>query len=546
MDGDLKNIQAQAPSTAPQQAWATQQPAPNGMPIIPAPAAAHRQQPAAGGQQLRPVLQNGIPQQNIQAVRGPAQPVLQQYPPGLYTAATPAAAHAAPVKAGYFLQTPSILLPQPGAAPNVTSDPARMQQMMTHPVALLQQRAQQQQQQQQPQQQRGVSQGTQQAAPQIQVHQGVGLVQQGQAVPLQGGQLQQAGVLQQQHLLQQQQQQQHLQQMQAIQRQQQAQALSQQQQTQQQQQQQQRYVMPQAQQAGRPGTPAQGSMAATDRIPAGQTQPAVPNTLSSYGVPTAVQGQVMHHGPRPGPARPLQTQHGYVTSNAMGHTAVGQPVPGGVPAGQQYPHLAPPPPQAPQGPPQVQGSLWLKPMQAPARGHAAPQPSAAVAEKQMVDDKKSISAAKFKRLLVSTGGGGQVTPEVEAILDTLAGDFIANALTLGCSTARKRKSSSLCPADVSPCMQQMWHISVPGFSGDTVRVYKRPKPSVIHKERLLLVQRQATGDVEGQKGGDQNGSTPIQALGKSKGAKVIASQTPGAKSKSGPSEQVLEQGMDKS
>ena len=53
------------------------------MPIIPAPAAAHRQQPAAGGQQLRPVLQNGIPQQNIQAVRGPAQPVLQQYPPGL-------------------------------------------------------------------------------------------------------------------------------------------------------------------------------------------------------------------------------------------------------------------------------------------------------------------------------------------------------------------------------------------------------------------------------------------------------------------------------
>lgn len=63
---------------------------------------------------------------------------------------------------------------------------------------------------------------------------------------------------------------------------------------------------------------------------------------------------------------------------------------------------------------------------------------------------------KFKRLLVSTGGGGQASPEVEDILNILAGEFIANALTVGCSAARKRKSTSLRPADVSPCMQQMW------------------------------------------------------------------------------------------
>lgn len=77
-----------------------------------------------------------------------------------------------------------------------------------------------------------------------------------------------------------------------------------------------------------------------------------------------------------------------------------------------------------------------------------------------------------------------------------------------------------------------------------MRAYKRPKPSVIHKERLLLVQRQATGGDDGQKSGDQDGSTSIPALGKARGGKVGVSQTPGTKSKPGLVEQPLEQDLD--
>jgi hypothetical protein len=86
------------------------------------------------------------------------------------------------------------------------------------------------------------------------------------------------------------------------------------------------------------------------------------------------------------------------------------------------------------------------------------------------------------------------------------------------------------------------HVSVPGFSGDTVRVYKRPKPSVIHHERLLLVQRQATG--EAQIENTHNCLPASPNLSKAKGVKVGMSQTPGTKGKQAQADKPLDRDLE--
>lgn len=72
-------------------------------------------------------------------------------------------------------------------------------------------------------------------------------------------------------------------------------------------------------------------------------------------------------------------------------------------------------------------------------------------------------------------------------------------------------------------------INVPGFSGDTIRVYKRPKPSVIHQERLLAVQRQAAGTEACTKIPDTDDATGTAQKSKAKGPKGGASISPAMK-----------------
>jgi Transcription initiation factor TFIID subunit A len=68
-----------------------------------------------------------------------------------------------------------------------------------------------------------------------------------------------------------------------------------------------------------------------------------------------------------------------------------------------------------------------------------------------------VRVQKLKRLTVAAGGSGQISPEMDAMLDALARELVSNALSLGCSAARKRKSNILQPQDIAPCMHQMWY-----------------------------------------------------------------------------------------
>lgn len=274
---------------------------------------------------------------------------------------------------------------QAGLAPAGPSEAARLMLAAQAQHMMQQQRVQQQQ---QTPAQPAVTQSQQPTH----MHHGLGVMHPGHALPVQGI-APTAVIHQQQHIsnFQQQQQQQQIQQLQAAHKQ--AQALSQQQQAPQQQQQvpQQRYGVQSDQQVGRPPTPVgQATVGSADIAKTGQPQPAGLEGLSSYGVP-AGHGQVMYQAARPaGPARPLQAQQGFKASNPAEQTVIGQPVA----AGLQYAR-APLPAQTPQGPPQVQGSLWLKPPGAAwPRGTTSTPTPAPVAEKTVtVEDRKLISTA---------------------------------------------------------------------------------------------------------------------------------------------------------
>lgn len=83
----------------------------------------------------------------------------------------------------------------------------------------------------------------------------------------------------------------------------------------------------------------------------------------------------------------------------------------------------------------------------------------------------------------------RLDPEVEDILADIADEFIESITAFGCSLAKHRKSDTLEAKDILLHLERNWNITLPGFSGDEIKSYRKPLVNDIHKERLAVVKK---------------------------------------------------------
>ncbi|KAJ4834957.1 hypothetical protein Tsubulata_004100 [Turnera subulata] len=83
----------------------------------------------------------------------------------------------------------------------------------------------------------------------------------------------------------------------------------------------------------------------------------------------------------------------------------------------------------------------------------------------------------------------KLDPEVEDILADIADEFVESITTFGCSLAKHRKSDTLEAKDILLHLERNWNITLPGFSGDEIKSYRKPLVNDIHKERLAVVKK---------------------------------------------------------
>ena len=135
----------------------------------------------------------------------------------------------------------------------------------------------------------------------------------------------------------------------------------------------------------------------------------------------------------------------------------------------------------------------------------------------------------LERVTASLDAAAVLTPEAEAALGDLVSDFVDGALSFGAAMARRRGGDALTATDVAPYLARIWQerewgrdggsekasvqagewgpthpqpapsyrsISVPGYSGDAVRPYRRPAPSDMHRARLAAVARAVEAEEE--------------------------------------------------
>uniref|UniRef100_J3L613 Transcription initiation factor TFIID subunit 12 domain-containing protein n=2 Tax=Oryza brachyantha TaxID=4533 RepID=J3L613_ORYBR len=100
-----------------------------------------------------------------------------------------------------------------------------------------------------------------------------------------------------------------------------------------------------------------------------------------------------------------------------------------------------------------------------------------------------LSKRSIHELLAQIDPSEKLDPEVEDILIDIAEDFVESVATFACSLAKHRKSSTLEAKDVLLHAERSWNITLPGFSGDEIKLYKKPHVNDIHRERLTLIKK---------------------------------------------------------
>ncbi|WVZ68079.1 hypothetical protein U9M48_017069 [Paspalum notatum var. saurae] len=90
----------------------------------------------------------------------------------------------------------------------------------------------------------------------------------------------------------------------------------------------------------------------------------------------------------------------------------------------------------------------------------------------------------------------KLDPEVEDVLIDIAEDFIESVTTFACSLAKHRKSNTLEAKDVLLHAERSWNITLPGFSGDEIKLYKKQHINDIHRERLALIKKSMASDTK--------------------------------------------------
>jgi transcription initiation factor TFIID subunit 12 len=81
----------------------------------------------------------------------------------------------------------------------------------------------------------------------------------------------------------------------------------------------------------------------------------------------------------------------------------------------------------------------------------------------------------------------------EAVLGELYEEVIGNAISFGCSNAKRRKSSTLKPRDMAVYLERTWNLYVPGYGADQLRPYRRAVASKLHEARQRAARQLAAG-----------------------------------------------------
>ncbi|KAJ6805157.1 transcription initiation factor TFIID subunit 12-like [Iris pallida] len=136
------------------------------------------------------------------------------------------------------------------------------------------------------------------------------------------------------------------------------------------------------------------------------------------------------------------------------------------------------------------------------------------------DGDKIISRRRIQELVSQIDRSEKLHPEIEDDLLEIAGDFIESITSAACHLAKHRKSTTLEAKDILLHVERHWNMTLPGFSGDEIKCYKKPSTNDIHKERLSMVKKSMAGTSDGgsaknpSTGGGQAAANPKSHAGK--------------------------------
>ncbi|XP_031253222.1 transcription initiation factor TFIID subunit 12-like isoform X2 [Pistacia vera] len=68
-------------------------------------------------------------------------------------------------------------------------------------------------------------------------------------------------------------------------------------------------------------------------------------------------------------------------------------------------------------------------------------------------------------------------------------ELVNQIITFGCSLAKHRKSDTLEAKDILLHVERNWNMTLPGFSCDEIKTYRKPLTNDIHKERLAVIKK---------------------------------------------------------
>ncbi|KAK3166024.1 hypothetical protein QOZ80_1AG0040580 [Eleusine coracana subsp. coracana] len=100
-----------------------------------------------------------------------------------------------------------------------------------------------------------------------------------------------------------------------------------------------------------------------------------------------------------------------------------------------------------------------------------------------------LTKRSIHELVAQIDPNEKLDPEVEDVLIDIAEDFVESIVPYACALAKHRKSDTLEAKDVLLHAEKSWNITLPGFSGDEIKLYKKQHVNDIHRERLTLIKK---------------------------------------------------------
>ncbi|KAL4355088.1 hypothetical protein GQ457_06G009910 [Hibiscus cannabinus] len=199
---------------------------------------------------------------------------------------------------------------------------------------------------------------------------------------------------------------------------------------------------------------------------------------------------------------------------------------------QMSPTSRAPQPLPHQQAPRAQGSVNQKP---------PPLPTAQPSTVQLVNQNKAavtesdepggkiLTKRSIHDLVNQIDPSEKLDPEVEDILVDIAEDFVDSITTFGCSLAKHRKSDTLEAKDILLHLERNWNMTLPGFTGDEIKTYRKPLTNEVHKERLAAIKKSILVS-EASSGKHFAGQAGVNAKGNVGKVGVNVSGAPNAKS----------------